>query len=165
VINRVEPGLIRVEADEVTYGLHIMLRFELENDLVNGRLPVSELPRAWNDRMEAYLGIRPKSDANGVLQDIHWSMGAIGYFPDYLLGSLFSVQLWDAMRAERPHVESEIERGDFGGVLAWLEGRVMKHGRKFTLPELAERAVGGPLRFEPYMDYLRERYGRLYGVG
>jgi carboxypeptidase Taq len=163
-VNKVEPGLIRVDADEVTYGLHIMLRFELENELINGRLDAGELPQAWNDRMEAYLGVRPPHDGVGVLQDIHWSSGYIGYFPDYLLGSLFSVQLWERMRAELPTVEAEIESGGFGAPLAWLQERVMRHGRKFTLAELSERAVGSPLRWEPYMAYLEERYGALYGV-
>jgi carboxypeptidase Taq len=163
-VNKVEPGFIRVDADEVTYGLHIMLRFELENELMNGRISAAELPGAWNDRMEAYLGIRPPHDGLGVLQDIHWSSGYIGYFPDYLLGSLFAVQLWDRMKQDVPDVEARLEQGDFAPPLAWLEERVMRHGRKFTLPELAERAVGGPLRWEPYMAYLHERYGTLYGV-
>ena len=163
-VNKVEPGLIRVDADEVTYGLHIMLRFELENELINGRLPARDLPRVWNERMEAYLGVRPPHDGVGVLQDIHWASGYIGYFPDYLLGSLFAVQLWERMKVDLAGVEEKLEQGDFGAPLAWLQERVMRHGRKFTLPELAERVVGGPLGWEPYMSYLQERYGSLYGV-
>jgi carboxypeptidase Taq len=163
-INHVEPGLIRVEADEVTYGLHIMLRFELENALMNGQTQVADLPREWNDRMEAYLGIRPSTDSDGVMQDIHWSQGMIGYFPDYLLGSMFSVQLWEAMKAALPDVEAQVARGDFGKVLAWQQEHVMQHGRKFTLPELAEQATHMPLSSEPYVRYLHERYGAIYGV-
>ncbi len=164
-LNRVEPGAIRVEADEVTYGLHIMLRFELEQALINETLQVADLPREWNDRMEAYLGVRPASDAEGVMQDIHWSQGAIGYFPDYLLGSLLAVQLWERLRRDLPDVEEQIARGEFGAVLGWQREHVMQHGRKFTLPELTERVTGGPLRWEPYMAYLRQKVGAIYGLG
>ncbi len=163
-VNRVEPGLTRVEADEVTYGLHIMLRFELEHDLINERVRVADLPREWNDRMEAYLGVRPTTDREGVLQDIHWSQGAFGYFPDYLLGSILAAQLWARMQEEIPEVEAQIGRGEFGPILHWLSEKVMRHGRKFTLPELAQRATGGPLSSGPYVAYLRGRYGEIYGV-
>ena len=163
-LNKSEPSLIRTAADEVTYGLHIILRFELENDLLNGRVRVADLPEVWNARMEEYLGVVPPTDREGVLQDIHWSQGSFGYFPDYLLGSVFAVQLWEQMKKDLPGVLSEIERGEFGNVLAWQVEHIQKHGRKFTLPELAERATGGPLRPEPYMDYLREKYGEIYGL-
>ncbi len=163
-INKVEPGLLRVEADEVTYGLHIMLRFELENALINGMVQVADVPREWNDRMEAYLGVRPPTDSDGVMQDIHWSQAMIGYFPDYLLGSMFSVQLWEALQRDLPDVEGQIERGEFEAVLGWQQEHVMKHGRKYTLPEMSERATGTPLDWEPYVRYLHERYGALYGV-
>ena len=164
-INKVQPSLIRVKADEVTYGLHIILRFELENDLVNGRVSVSDLPREWNARMEAYLGVVPPTDSEGVLQDIHWSQGSIGYFPDYLLGSIFAVQLWDAMQKDLPDATAEIEAGRFEGILRWLREKVMRHGRKFTLPELAARAVGGPLSAEPFMACLLAKMDEIYGLG
>jgi carboxypeptidase Taq len=163
-LNRVQPSLIRVEADEVTYGLHVILRFELENDLMNGRVSVSDLPKEWNARMEAYLGVVPSTDAEGVLQDVHWSVGYIGYFPDYLLGSIFSVQLWEQMLKERPSVPAEIEAGQYSAILDWLREKIHRHGMKFTLPELSQRITGGPLRWEPYMHYLQTKYGEIYGL-
>jgi len=163
-LNKSEPSLIRIDADEVTYGLHIILRFELENDLFNGRVKVEDLPREWNERMGEYLGVVPETDAQGVLQDIHWSQGYFGYFPDYLLGSIFSVQLWDAMRQDIPDVTAQIERGEFEGVTGWLTEKVHRHGVKYTLPELADRATGQPLTWEPYMAYLSEKFGEIYGL-
>jgi carboxypeptidase Taq len=163
-LNKSQPSLIRVEADEVTYGLHIILRFRLEDDLLNGRLDVADLPAAWDAAMQDLLGITPDDDRNGVLQDIHWSHGLFGYFPDYLLGSVFSVQLWDAMRVDLPHVDADIEAGRFDGILGWLREKIHRHGRKYTLPELAERVTGGPLRWEPYIAYLRDKYGAIYGL-
>ncbi len=162
-VNKVQPSLIRVKADEVTYGLHILLRFELENDLINGRLSVAALPQEWNARMEAYLGVVPPTDSEGVLQDVHWSSGMFGYFPDYLLGSIFSVQVWDAMRKDLPDVSDQIAAGQFEGVLAWLREKIMQHGRKFTLPELAESATGQPLNWGPFVAYLRDKFGEIYG--
>ncbi len=162
-LNVSRPSLIRVEADEVTYGLHIMLRFELENDLINGRVRVADLPQAWNARMEDYLGVVPPNDALGVLQDIHWSQAYIGYFPDYLLGSILAAQLWEKMLAEQPGTLDEIEAGRFEGVLAWTREHVMQHGRKFTFPELADRVVGG-FGSEAYIRYLTAKYGEIYGL-
>ncbi len=161
-INKSEPSLIRTEADEVTYGLHIMLRFELENAIVNGKVKVSDLPKEWNDRMEAYLGVVPPSDREGVLQDIHWSQGYIGYFPDYLLGSIFAVQLWEQMLKDQPNTVAEIEAGQFDNILSWQREHIHQHGFKFTLPELAERVTGGPLKWQPYMNYLKTKYGEIY---
>jgi carboxypeptidase Taq len=163
-INRSQPSLIRTEADEVTYGLHIILRFELENDLINGRVSAVDLPEVWNERMETYLGVVPDNLNTGVLQDIHWSEGLFGYFPDYLLGSVFSVQLWEALQADVPDVESQIEGGEFDALNGWLQEHVHRHGMKFTLPELAERATGHPLTWEPYMRYLRTKFGELYDL-
>ncbi len=160
-INKSQPSLIRVEADEVTYGLHIMLRFELENEMINGRLKAADLPGAWNDRMEAYLGIRPPNDAEGVLQDVHWSQ-AMGYFPDYLLGSIFASQLWDRLKQDNPRVEEQIACGEFAYLLNWQRDHVMAHGAKFTFPELCERATGKALSWEPTMTYLRTKYGEVY---
>lgn len=163
-LNKSEPSLIRTEADEVTYGLHIMLRFELEHDLMHGRVRVADLPGEWNARMEAYLGLVPPTDSVGVLQDIHWPQGYLGYFPDYLLGSIFAVQLWDAMRRDMPDVEARVEAGQFGDILGWLGEKVHRHGTKFTLPELAERVTGGPLDWQPYMAYLKAKFGEVYGL-
>jgi carboxypeptidase Taq len=163
-LNKSEPSLIRVEADEVTYGLHIILRFELENDIFNGRVKIADLPKEWNARMEQYLGVVPPTDSQGVLQDIHWGMGLMGYFPDYLLGSIFSVQLWEQMQADRPGVTAEITNGQYDNILAWLREHVHRHGCKFTFPEAVERITGGALHWEPYMDYLKAKYGQIYGL-
>jgi carboxypeptidase Taq len=163
-LNVVRPGLIRVEADEVTYGLHIVLRFELENDLINGRVKVNDLPSAWNDRMEALLGVRPLTDSDGVLQDIHWAHGGMGYFPDYWLGSIFAAQLWDKLQVDQPGVSAEIASGRYASTLAWLRENIHQHGNKFTFPELVERVTGGPLRWEPYVKYLNAKFGEIYGL-
>lgn len=163
-LNKSQPSLIRIEADEVTYGSHIMLRFELEHDLFNGKVTVADLPQEWNGRMEQYLGIVPESDANGVMQDIHWSQGLFGYFPDYLLGSIFSVQLWDAMQGDIPDATEQIASGDFSAVTGWLHENIHQHGTKYTLPELAERVTGQPLTWQPYMDYLNQKFGEVYGL-
>lgn len=163
-LNTSRPSLIRVEADEVTYGLHIMLRFELEHAIVQGEVKVADLPGEWNARMEQYLGLVPPTDSDGVLQDVHWSAGLIGYFPDYLLGSIFSAQLWGKMQQDIPDVVAQIEAGKFDAVLAWNIENIHRHGMKYTLPELSQRITGGPLRWEPYMDYLRTKYGEVYGL-
>jgi carboxypeptidase Taq len=163
-LNKSEPSLVRVEADEVTYGLHIMLRFDLENDLINDRVQVKDLPTVWNERMEQYLGVVPPNDKLGVLQDVHWSSGYFGYFPDYLLGSIFSVQLWEQIQKDNPKAVSEVEAGEFENILAWLREKIHQHGQKFTFAELAQRATGGSLRWEPYMHYLTGKYSEIYGL-
>ena len=161
-INRVEPSLIRVEADEVTYNLHIMLRYELETQLVEDNLPVADLPEAWNARMRDYLGITPPNDALGVLQDVHWSHGLFGYFPTYSLGNLISVQLYDRAKREVPGIPEAIEHGEFSPLLGWLRERVHCHGRKFMPAELVRRITGEDLRAAPFVSYLKAKYGELY---
>ena len=163
-VNRSRPGEIRTEADEVTYNLHIFLRLELENDLLEGRLAVADLPDAWNAKMEAYLGLRPRDDAHGVLQDIHWSHGSIGYFPTYTLGNILSVQFFEQACRERPEIPQAIERGDFLPLLSWLREKIHVHGAKLTPKELVERVTGGPIRIEPYVNYLKRKYWELYGL-
>ncbi|MEQ9105650.1 MAG: carboxypeptidase M32 [Rhodothermales bacterium] len=162
--NRVEPSLIRVEADEVTYNLHIMLRFELEQDLISGRLNVADLPAAWNDRMEAWLGLRPSNDAEGVLQDIHWSLGAIGYFPTYALGNLMSAQLFDAMAKDLPNRDDLVASGQFAPILAWLREHVHQWGRRKTATQILEDVCGTGLDAEPFVQYVSAKYGALYGL-
>lgn len=163
-LNKSQPSLTRVEADEVTYGMHIMLRFELENEMINGRLAVGDLPEAWNARMEAYLGVTPSTDSEGVLQDVHWSQGGWGYFPDYLLGSILSSQLWERMLIERPGIPEHIRQGRYDLILDWLVEKIHWHGKKFTFLELAEKATGKPFTWEPYMDYLKVKYSDVYGL-
>jgi carboxypeptidase Taq len=162
-INKVEPSLLRVEADEVTYNLHVMLRFDFECQLLEGSLAVRDLPEAWRARMEADLGIAPPDDRDGVLQDIHWYSDTIGgMFQCYTLGNIMSAQFFDAALQTHPEIEVEMENGEFDTLHHWLIDNIYQHGTKFTAPELLERVVGGPMRIEPYIRYLREKYGELY---
>ena len=155
-VNRVQPSLIRVEADEVTYNLHILLRFELEREMLNGRIHVRELPREWNERMEAYLGIVPPDDGDGVLQDIHWSAALIGYFPTYTLGNLIAAQLWHRIHTSMPHLEQQIAAGEFAPLLNWLRDHVHRFGRKYRPAELLERATGEALSPAYLIAHLRD---------
>lgn len=157
-INRVQPTLIRVEADEATYNLHIMLRVELELALIEGTLRVSDLRDAWNARMREYLGLTPPDDARGVLQDIHWSAGLFGYFATYTLGNLIAAQLWERFGQLHPARDSDIGRGDFSALLSWLRSELHRHGRKFEPKELVERITGSPVGPEPYLRYLEQKY-------
>ncbi|HET6566657.1 MAG TPA: carboxypeptidase M32 [Rhodothermales bacterium] len=161
-LNKVEPSLIRVEADEVTYNLHIMLRFELENAMVDGRVAIRDLPELWNSKMEEYLGLRPDSDANGVLQDIHWSLGTLGYFPTYSLGNLMSAQLFDQACRDLPDLEDQITGGTFAGLLGWLREHVHCWGRKLTATEILERTTGEGLQARSWLAYIRGKYGEVY---
>ena len=158
-ITRVRPSLIRVRADEVTYGMHVILRFELEQDIVNGRLDLSDVPQAWNAKMAEYLGVEVPDDARGALQDTHWASGLIGYFPTYLLGTVMSVQIWEKAKEDVPDLEEQIERGEFGALREWLGERVHRHGRKFPPQETLRRAVGTTIDAKPCLTYLRAKYG------
>jgi len=159
-INRVQPSLIRIHADEVTYGMHVILRFELEQDMINGRVELAELPEIWNQRMYEYLGVEVPDDAQGVLQDVHWSSGLIGYFATYLLGTVMSVQIWHGLVADVPDVEEQIERGEFGSLRAWLGEHVHAQGRRHPPQETLRRAVGETIRARPYLDYLDQKFRR-----
>jgi carboxypeptidase Taq len=158
-VNKVQPSLIRIRADEVTYGLHVILRFELEQDLINGRVEPRDLPAVWNERMWDYLGVEVPDDAQGVLQDMHWSSGQIGYFPTYLLGTVMSVQIWQAALRDRPDLEERIERGEFAPLREWLGEHVHALGRKFSPQETLRRATGSTIDAKPYLAYLRGKYG------
>jgi carboxypeptidase Taq len=148
----------------VTYNLHIMLRVELELALMRGSLAVADLPAAWNETSRKVLGLVPPDDASGVLQDIHWSGGAFGYFPTYTLGNLAALQIFDAAVAAVPGIPGELERGEFGSLRAWLREHVHRPGRKFEPAELLRRATGRPLEAAPYLRYLREKYADIYGL-
>ncbi len=161
-INLVEPSLIRVEADEVTYNLHIFLRFDLERELLTGQLAVKDLPMAWNDRMEQYLGIRPENDADGVMQDVHWSAGLMGYFPTYALGNLLSVQFYRQAQQALPDLEEQISRGDFKPLREWLIENIYRHGRKFYPRELVQRVTGEDISAKPFLEYARDKFGKVY---
>jgi len=163
-INRVAPSLIRVEADEVTYNLHVMARFELELALLEGSLKASELPDAWNAKYEAYLGLTPPDDARGCLQDIHWSLGMIGYFPTYTLGNIMSVQLFEAAGRDHPELDDDIRAGRFERLLGWMREKVHRHGSRYEPSDLLERATGSALDAKPYISYLNTKFRALYGL-
>lgn len=163
-VNRVEPSLIRVEADEVTYNLHVLLRFELERALTLGELAIRDLPDAWNARMEEYLGITPPNDSDGVLQDVHWASGLFGYFPTYSIGNVMSGQLWKAIRNAIPDLDDQIRRGEFAPLLTWLRGKVHGQGRRYLPGELIQKATGERLSAQPYLDYLKVKYEDLYDL-
>lgn len=163
-INKSYPSFIRVEADEVTYNLHIMVRFELEQAIMNGELAIKDLPAAWNAKFEDYLGIVPPNDAQGVLQDVHWSSGLIGYFPTYSLGNLLSVQFYDKAVQEHPEIPNEIARGKFDTLLNWLRVNIHQHGRKFTPQELVQHVTGTSIQTGPFMRYLTEKYTDIYNL-
>jgi carboxypeptidase Taq len=157
-VNWVEPSLIRVEADELTYNLHVILRFELEQELLAETVSPEELPEVWNERMDAYLGVRPPNDALGVLQDMHWAVGAIGYFSTYALGNVVSGQLWERLNADLPDLADQVEQGEFAELAGWLREQLWRHGRKYMPRELVERITGGGLDPEPYLRYLSDKY-------
>ncbi|HEY2005338.1 MAG TPA: carboxypeptidase M32 [Solirubrobacteraceae bacterium] len=163
-VNRVKPSYIRVESDELTYALHIVLRFELEQELIEGRLAVTDLPEAWNARFQEFFGITVNDDADGVLQDVHWSAGLIGYFPTYALGNLIAGQLWERVHVEIPDLDQMIATGELQPLRQWLIEKVHRHGSKFTTTELLERAVGGPIAVGPFTRYLKHKLGEVYGL-
>lgn len=164
-INTVERTPIRVEADEVTYNLHVLLRFELEVALFENNLKVEDLPAAWNEKMQAYLGLTPTNDAEGVLQDVHWSNGMFGYFPTYSLGNVLAVQLYAAALEAAPSIPEEIANGEFGSLHRWLTENIHTHGKRFEPKELIKRATtGSTLDTAPYLKYLKDKFGELYDL-
>ena len=158
-INRVQPSLIRIRADEVTYGMHVILRFELEQDIVNGRVELRDLPQRWAEKMHDYLGVEVPDHANGVLQDMHWSVGLIGYFSTYLLGTVMSVQIWEKAADDIGDLEQQIERGEFTALREWLGENVHAHANKYTPQETLRRATGATIDAKPYLAYLKKKYG------
>jgi carboxypeptidase Taq len=163
-INKVQPTLIRVESDEATYNLHIMLRVEMEIGMLDGTIRVADLPDLWRTRMREYLGVVPDTDATGVLQDIHWSIGAFGYFATYTLGNVISAQWWETYRREHPDRDDQIRRGEFGPLLEWLRTNIHRHGRKYKAQELVERVTGSRIDPQPYLEYLERKYRPIYGL-
>ncbi len=164
-INKVQPSLIRVEADEATYNLHIILRFELEQEIMERRLALKDLPEAWNARMKAYLGIDVPDDTHGVLQDIHWSGGAMGYFSTYSLGNIISCQIWERVLQDIPDLYAQFERGEFMALREWLREKLHKYGRKFMPAETLNRVVGAPkIEVGPYVRYLQGKFGEIYDL-
>jgi carboxypeptidase Taq len=163
-VNDVRPSLIRVEADEATYGLHIALRFELEQALLSGDLAPADVPGAWNDKFRQWLGLTPPDDAHGCLQDIHWSFGGLGYFPTYALGNLYAAQFMDQARHDLPGLEDDFRRGEFGRLKGWLNESIHRHGQRYRANELCRRVTGRPLDHRPFLNYLRSKYEPLYGL-
>jgi len=163
-LNKVEPSLRRVDADEVTYCLHIILRFELERDLLYGNVSLRELPDAFDTKMREYLGLQPPDVSRGVLQDVHWSDMSFGYFPTYALGNVVSVQLWERATSDLGDLDELFERGEFAPLREWLRQHVHRRGRAFTPQELLQRVVGGGMDALPYLGYLERKLGELFGA-
>jgi carboxypeptidase Taq len=163
-VNKVAPSLIRVEADEATYGLHIILRFELERAMIAGTVALEDLPEAWNAKMRQYLGVEVPNDALGVLQDVHWSGGDIGYFATYALGNLIAAQLWERAREDLPRLDEELAAGDGSSLRGWLGQHVHRFGRTYPPRELVRRVVGGPIQVEPFLRYLDAKLRPIYGL-
>jgi len=161
-VNTVQPSLIRVESDEATYNLHIMVRYEIEKQLVNGNISVGDLPDFWNSKMEEYIGVTPPNNTKGVLQDIHWSMGAIGYFPTYTLGNLYAAQLYAAALVDNPNIPDKIEKGEFGVLLDWMRSHIHVHGSKLLPADLITQATGKEPSSDAFVDYLTNKYTSIY---
>ena len=161
-MNRVEPTFIRVGADELTYNLHILIRFELEVALLTGALDVANLPEAWNDKYEQLLGIRPPTDAVGCLQDVHWSKASFGYFPTYTYGNLIGIQIWNKLTSEIANTDELIERGEFAPILEWLTANVYSVGRLYRPKDLLHRITGSAMSATPWIEYANAKYRSLY---
>jgi len=164
-INKVVPSLVRTDADEVTYNLHVMLRFDFELQMLEGRLAVKDLPEAWHERFKADLGVFPPDDKDGVLQDVHWFAGVVGgVFQGYTLGNVLGAQFYAAALQAHPEIPGGVEHGRFDVLLGWLRENIYRHGRKYTAAELVRRVTGTDIRIEPYITYLRTKYGELYAL-
>jgi carboxypeptidase Taq len=163
-INKVEPSYIRVEADELTYNLHVLTRFEIECDILTGKLAVKDLPEAWNAKYAEYLGVTPRNDAEGCLQDVHWSMGSIGYFPTYSMGNLLSYQIWRTLQNDLGDTDALIANGDFAPILGWLRDKVYSKGRKYTPKDLVTQVTGKPMGASDYLEGLEQKYRNIYGM-
>jgi carboxypeptidase Taq len=162
-INVVQPSFIRINADELTYHFHIMIRFEVEKTLFENKIQVEDIPGFWNKRYKDYLGIDVPSAAEGCLQDVHWSHGSFGYFPTYSLGSFYAAQFFDKAKKDIPSLEKEIEAGNYSSLLKWLRENIHQHGKRYQAKELCERVTGEKLNFSYFMEYAKEKYGMLYG--
>lgn len=162
-INLVEPSLIRVEADELTYSLHIMVRYEIEKGIVDGSITVDNLPEVWNSKMKEYLGVIPETDSDGVMQDVHWAAGLVGYFPSYALGSAYSAQIFNSMKKDI-NIDEVLERGEMNRVREWLGEKIHRYGKLKETPEIIKEITGEELNPKYYIDYLKEKYSKIYGI-
>jgi carboxypeptidase Taq len=163
-VNRVRPSFIRVEADEATYALHIILRFELEQELIEGTLRVADAAEAWRARFKEYFDLEVTDDADGILQDVHWSAGLMGYFSTYALGNLIAGQLWERAQRDMPELETALAAGELGGLREWLREHVHRHGAKFPTADLLARELGAPISVAPFVRYLKDKLGDVYGL-
>lgn len=163
-VNKVQPTFIRVEADELTYNFHIILRFELEQAMLNGELAAADLPAAWREKMQELLGVTPPTDAEGCLQDVHWTRPSFGYFPTYALGNLYAAQLYEAATQQNPAIRDDMAQGNPASLVVWLRENVHRHGRKYTPGELIRQATGQPLSHKPFLRYVSAKFGELYGL-
>ncbi len=163
-INHVEPSFIRIDADEVTYDLHILIRYEIEQMIFNDEVTVAELPKIWDDKYEEYLGIRPANNSEGIMQDVHWSLGLFGYFPTYTLGNIFAAQFFESAKKALPHLESNFTRGKFSGLRDWLLEHIHQHGKSMTSAECVERVTGGEINADAYKSYLTKKYTKLFNL-
>jgi carboxypeptidase Taq len=158
-VNKIEPTFIRVDADQVTYNMHVILRFELEQEIVTDAIALADVPEAWNAKMKEYLGVDVPDDRRGVLQDVHWSGGGMGYFPTYSLGNVMSLQIWERVREAIPNLDEQFEQGEFGALREWLRDNLHRYGRKFTPQETLRHATGSTIDAKPYLAYLKKKYG------
>lgn len=163
-INQVNPSFIRVESDEVTYNLHILVRFEIESDVLTGKLAVKDLPEAWNSKMKDYLGITPRNDREGCLQDVHWAGGSIGYFPTYTMGNLLSYQIWRSLQKDLGDTDDLIQSGKFQAILGWLQEKIYSQGRRYKPKDLVVRVTGKPMSADDYIEGLTEKYREIYAL-
>ena len=162
-INLVEPSLIRVDADELTYSLHIMVRYEIEKGIIDGSIDVEDLPKVWKEKMEEYLGVVPSTDSEGVMQDVHWSAGLVGYFPSYALGSAYSAQIYNTMKKEL-NVDEILEGGEMYKIREWLGEKIHKYGKLKETPEIIKEVTGEDLNPKYYIEYLRDKYSKIYNI-
>jgi carboxypeptidase Taq len=162
-INHSAPSFIRTESDEVTYNLHVALRFDIEVALIGGSLKAADVPGAWNEAMQKSLGVTPPNDSKGCLQDVHWSHGSFGYFPTYTLGNLYSAQFFDTASREAGPFEAKFEKGDFSPLKKWLNEKIHSQGQKYRAGELCEKVTGKPLTSDYFLNYLEKKFGALYG--
>jgi carboxypeptidase Taq len=161
-VNKVNPSFIRVEADEVTYNLHVLVRFEIECEILEGKLAVKDMPAAWNAKYKEYLGVDVPNDTVGCLQDVHWSMGSIGYFPTYSMGNLLSYQIWRTLQRDIPNTDELIEKAEFGPILHWLQEKIYRQGRKYSPKDLVMRVTGKPMQADDYVEGINAKYREIY---
>jgi carboxypeptidase Taq len=163
-VNTTTPSLIRVEADEGTYNMHVMIRFEIERSLLSGDMKVKDVPAAWNDRYADFLGIKVPDDRRGCLQDVHWSFGLVGYFPTYTLGNLYAAQFWEKINQDMPGLKKDMTKGKLLDLRDWLKDNIHKHGRRYTAAELCKKVTGKNLEAGPLLRHLRSKAQAVYGI-